>query len=244
MVRVVADLHGPGPAHDAASATAAEGHGDVGPADVDVDGAVAGGEPDQLAPHRLGDRGLASLVVGQQQPRREVQCIVLEAVALGLPAVRVGIVGRREEPRHEQRGELVRLEGAVFRDQRHGLVDPGPGLAGEDQIGRHVDGARGTRRRADGEPDADRGGPGGQRRGRGTRGFRQRVGVERHPIVPGGDPDGYLRHTVERVVPVVTLQPPVGLEQARRDAVPFGGAPERLRLGRLRVAVHDKGVPR
>ncbi len=36
---------------------------------------------------------------------------------------------------------------------------------------------------------------------------------------------------VEPVIPAVALQPAVGLEQARRDAGSFGGAPERLRIG-------------
>ena len=184
----------------------------------------------------------AGFVVRQQQPRGEVQRLLLETVALGLPAVRVGVVGGREEPRHEQRGELVRLEIAVFRDHRHGLVDPGPGLPGEYQIGRQVEGARRPRRRPDGERDADRAGPGRQRRSRGTQCLGQRVLVEGHPIVPGGDPDGHLRHPIERLVPGVAFEPPVGLDQPRCDALPFGGPPERLRLRRLRVAIHDQGV--
>ena len=65
--------------------------------------------------------------------------LLVEPVALGFPAVRVGVVGRREEPGAEKVRELVRLEGAVDRHQRQGVVDVALGLAGEGDIGRDVE---------------------------------------------------------------------------------------------------------
>ena len=65
---------------------------------------------------------------------------------------------------------------------------------------------------------------------------------ERHPFAVGGHLDGDARNPVEVVIPVVTLQPAVGLEQAGGDAGALGGAPERVGLGRLRVAGHDQRV--
>ena len=77
-------------------------------------------------------------------------------------ASEIGVVAGREKAGAKQFGEPVRLERAVRGDQRQGLVEPRPGLAGEGEIGRHVERRRMSRRRADGELDADRGGPGRQ----------------------------------------------------------------------------------
>ena len=60
----------------------------------------------------------AEVLHGQQ--RRHVQCLLVAAVALGLVAVRTGVVRRREEPGPEQFRELVRLERAVHGHRRQG----------------------------------------------------------------------------------------------------------------------------
>ena len=59
---------------------------------------------------------------------------------------------------------------------------------------------------------------------------------ERHPPAEGGGLDCDVRYPVEAVIPAVAVEPAVGLEQTGREAVTFGGAPERLRLGRFRVS--------
>ena len=61
---------------------------------------------------------------------------LVEAVALGLPGVRIRIVRRLKEAGAQKLRELVRLQIAVGGHQRQGLGDPGPGLAREHEIGR------------------------------------------------------------------------------------------------------------
>ena len=61
-------------------------------------------------------------------------------------------------------------------------------------------------------------------------------------LAVGGGWAAWLVTGYRPVIPVVTGDPAVGLEQARRHAGPLRGAPEGLRLGRLRVAVHDQGA--
>ena len=95
---------------------------------------------------------------------------------------------------------------------------------------------------------AGRSGSNGSRRGAAARAPRAHRSapaaeiVERPPCAVDGDFGGNRGNPVEAIVPVIPVEPAVGLEQAGRDAGAFGGAPQRLRLGRFRIAVHDQRV--
>ena len=171
-----------------------------------------------------------------------MQRFLVEAVALGLVAVGVGIVAGRKEPGAKQFRELVRLQPALGGDQRDGVAEPAPWLAGEDQIGGQLERADRPAQRPDGEVHPDRLGPGRQGGGGVSRPFRQREVLERILLAAGGEVGGDAGDPVETVIPVVAGKPAVGLEEAGRHAGPLRGAKEGLGLGRLRVGVHDQGA--
>ena len=81
---------------------------------------------------------------------------LLEAGALGLPAVRVRLVGGREEGVAQDVGEFCGLDGAIRRDQRPGVCEPGPGLPGEGDVGIERQGLARPVRELDAQAHADR----------------------------------------------------------------------------------------
>ena len=172
-----------------------------------------------------------------------MQGVLVEAAALGIVAVRVRIVRRREETVAEQLGEFAGLERTVLGDQRQGVMEPAPGFAREGDIGLQADGGRRAAGGPDGEFDPDCFWPGRQRRCGRPRPTRQRGVFQRmeRPIQHNLGRD--TGHPVDVVVPGIPFEPMVGLEQAGCGALPFGGAPERLRVRGFRVAIHDQGAP-
>ena len=117
------------------------------------------------------------------------------------------------------------LKRTVHRDQRHGVADPGPGLAREYEVGRQVEATDGALCRTDRERDADRRGPGGQRRGGGPAPFRQKDIAERLPFEVDRYVGGDLGDAVQSVIPAIARKAAVGLEQAGGGSGAFGGAP-------------------
>ena len=84
--------------------------------------------------------------------------------------------------------------------------------------------------------EAGRGGHAGHRVGR----LPQHIDGMGHAVL--GDLDAEIRHARERVVPGVSLEARVALEQAPRtgDSRPLGGAPESLLILRLGIDRHDQ----
>ena len=66
------------------------------------------------------------------------------------------------------------------------------------------------------------------------------IRIERAGPAAGRDGGVDVAHAVEPVVPGIAFEAAVGLEQTVGDAGPFGGAAERLGLGRLGVAGHHQ----
>ena len=64
--------------------------------------------------------------------------------------------------------------------------------------------------------------------------FRHGIPVERVRPPADGDFGVDADDALDRVVPGVTFEAAVGLEQAGSNPAPFGGAPQRLGLGRAR----------
>ena len=121
-------------------------------------------------------------------------------------------------------------------------------LADEGDVGRHGHGLGRTVAPLDAEVHVDPVGPGervGEARRGGHAGHRvgrlaEHIDGVGHAVL--GDLDAEIGHARERVVPGVSLEARVALEQALRagDSRPLGGAPESLLVLRLGIDGHDQ----
>ena len=191
----------------------------------------------------LGDGEFQGRVLAVQEPGGDVERVLVEPLGLCGPTVSVGVVRGREERETQQLCEPAGFQGAVPCHERQRVADPAPGLAREGEIGREMErpgpvaGGRDRKRHADGGGTLRQGSPGGvPPLGRGK--------VPERPClaVVVGDLGVDARDAVEAVIPLVAFEAPVGLEEPLGHADAFRGAPQRLRLGGLGIAVDDQRV--